>query len=135
MEMSKPAKQPLVFLSSKSPFCDSATACLDACMTAAVFDVPVHLVLYADGVLQLLANQDGSALGNQTLAKQFGALGLYGISTIYVDQQSLTERGVAQNDLLALSDADVAEIPLQIAYIDSVQIAGLISDSKAVFNF
>jgi len=133
--MTRPAKQPLVFLSSKSPFSDSAAACLDACMTAAVFDVPVHLVLHADGVLQLLSNQDGSALGSQTLAKQFGALGLFGISTIYVNQQSLIERGVSQTDLLALSDADVAEIPLQIAYVDSVRIAELISNSKAVFNF
>lgn len=123
----------IVFISTRAPWSSGAPlACLDALMTSAVFDLPVRLVLLGDGVFQLLGDQDGSALGSKHVAKMFGALGLYGITTIHVDAASLQQRGL---DLAALLPASDCEVPLQLHASSPQELQQLIADSKTVFTF
>lgn len=123
----------IVFISTRAPWSSSAPlACLEALMTTAVFDLPARLVLLGDGVFQLLPDQDGAALGSKNLSKMIGALGLYGITTIHVDEVSLTQRGLVLTGLLPGSDC---EVPLQLRASPAAALHQLIAGSKAVFNF
>jgi tRNA 2-thiouridine synthesizing protein C len=124
---------PIVFISSRSPRSSAAPlACLEAAMTTAVFGVPVRLVLLGEGVLQL---QQGSAreLGDRSLARMFGALGLYGIETIHLEAAALQRYGLDAASLLPAADC---ESPLQVELLqDAARLAQLLDQAKAVFNF
>lgn len=123
----------IVFISSRAPWSSSAPlACLEALMTTAVFDVPTQLVLIAEGVFQLLKGQDGNAAGSRDVTRMFGALGLYGVTEIYVDSAALLHYGLTLTDLLAEQDC---EVPLQLYVSSASDLQRLIAGSKVVFNF
>lgn len=126
----------VVFMSSTSPWSPSdPSACMDSLLTFAVFDIPATLVLHGEGVLQVVKNQNGSILGLKTLAKTFGALGLYGIDEVMVEARALQHYGLSMHDLLDAADMETADQPLRFTSITPAQLASLIADSKAVFNF
>jgi tRNA 2-thiouridine synthesizing protein C len=118
-------KNHLLFLTTKSPWTSSsATSCNDMAMTAAIFDQSVKLLFCGDGVYQLLKNQDGTACGMKTLAKQLSALDLYGIKQVYAEKSALQERGLQERDLLQAVTA-----------LSCDQMRSLIAESKAVLVF
>lgn len=123
----------ILFISTRAPWSSGVSlACLEALMTTAVFDLPAHLVLLGDGVFQLLADQDGSALGSKNVPKMLGALGLYGITTLHVDADSLRQRGL---DMAALLPEHDCEVPLQLHATTSQELQQMIAGSKVVFTF
>jgi tRNA 2-thiouridine synthesizing protein C len=93
-------------------------------MTAAVFDQRVKLLFCNDGVYQLLADQDGTACGMKTLARQLPALDLYGIEQVYVAESALQERGLQERDLLQA-----------VTVLSCDQMRILIAESNAVLVF
>lgn len=100
-------------------------------MTTAVFGVPVHLVLLGDGVLQLLQGAE-PAPQVRNLARMFGALGLYGIDTLYVDEAGLRRYGLQAETLLPAADC---ESPIQLKVLAPAGLQALIAQSKTVFTF
>lgn len=72
---------------------------LDLILTTAAFDQEVALLLLDDGVFQLKKHQQPVNGGKDTAAV-FKALELYDVSTLYVERESLVERGLAVDDLL-----------------------------------
>ncbi len=90
-----------LFVSTRAPWQQGhAAACADALMTHAVFEQETWLFLTGDGVLQLLDKQDGSAIGQKTMAKLFPALEVYGVREVLVDMESLESRGLVEADLM-----------------------------------
>jgi tRNA 2-thiouridine synthesizing protein C len=73
---------------------------LDMATAAAAFDLPVQVLLRGDAVYSALASQESGALGQKNLGKLLGALTIYGVNGIFVDGDSLTERGLFANDLV-----------------------------------
>lgn len=69
-----------------------ARAALDMALSAAVFEQQVHVIFLADGVFQLLANQQSQGILAKNTSAALGALSLYGIDTVYVDEQALIAR-------------------------------------------
>ena len=82
--MSAPRPATLV-ISRQPPGHSLARSALDTTLALAVFDLPVTLLLQGDGVLQLLPEQDGSALGVRSLGKLLDSLPLYDIEQVHVD--------------------------------------------------
>ena len=72
---------------------------LDAALAAAAFDQPVQLLFLGDGVLQLLPEQDSTAIGCRNIAKLIASLPLYDIEKVYVDAGALIRYGIAHGDL------------------------------------
>lgn len=131
--MNQTEKQPFVFLCSAGPWSSSdAEACLDALMTAAVFDTPITLVLHGDGVYQLLRRQNGAILQLPTLGLKFGALGLYGVERIHVLEDSMQARGLGLSDLL---QAEEMETPVAIDLLAAASLPSLVAAGRAVFSF
>lgn len=72
---------------------------LDIILTTAAFDQHVSLLLLDDGVFQLKDNQHPEMAGLKDTAAIFKALEIYDVNDIYVEVESLQERGLKPGDL------------------------------------
>ena len=79
---------------------------LDIILTAAVFDQHVAILLLDGGVFQLKKNQHPNADIKDTSCI-FRALEIYDVKKIYVEYESIQERGLESSDLF---------LPVQICY-------------------
>lgn len=73
---------------------------LDAILTAAAFDQKVALLFVDDGVIQLKKNQQPDTLALKDTLAIFKALSIYDVNDLYVESESLAERGLDADDLL-----------------------------------
>ncbi len=73
---------------------------IDEVLIAAAFDQRVSLLLLDDAVFQLKKNQHATAINAKNLGAIYRSLELYDIENIYVESDSLLERGLDKNDLL-----------------------------------
>jgi len=73
---------------------------LDQLLTTAAFDQSVSLLFMDDGVFQLKSDQNSAFMIMRNTAAMFLSLELYGITQVYVEIESLTTRGLAQDDLI-----------------------------------
>ena len=73
---------------------------LDIIMTVAAFDQAVTLLLLDDAVFQLKQRQQPENLGLKDTAAIFTALPLYNVDAIYVEAESLHERGLVAEQLI-----------------------------------
>lgn len=100
-----------------------ALECLEVVLVAAAFDQDVSLVFVDDGVYQLKSNQDTSAIGIKNFAKAFAALDDFDVRKIYVEQESLQQRGLGAEDLL---------IPVEVIKAD--QLSDIMSEQDVVIS-
>ncbi|MGZ4959756.1 MAG: sulfurtransferase complex subunit TusC [Methylomonas sp.] len=73
---------------------------LDMVLTTAAFDQEVSVLFADDGVLHLKKQQNSAALGLQDTAAVFRALEVYDVNALYVEIESLQDRGLELGDLL-----------------------------------
>jgi len=111
---------------------------LEVVLIAAAFDQDISLVFADDGVYQLTNNQDTDGIGMKNFSKTYTALGDYDIKKIYVEKESLDERGLTADDLQALvyedEDDDWAE-KNSLFVVGREELAGIIDDQDVVLSF
>ena len=73
---------------------------LDIVLITAAFDQKVSLLLLDDAVFHLKRNQHSEAISGKDISAVYRSLELYDIEDIYVEQESLFQRGLSQDDLL-----------------------------------
>ncbi|SJM92387.1 Sulfur relay protein TusC/DsrF [Crenothrix polyspora] len=95
---------------------------LDIVLTAAAFDQQVSLLLLDDGVFQLKNNQHPEKLAMKDTAAIFRALEIYDVKNLYVEQESLQERGLKPSDLYLSTKA-----------VDRSNIAGFMKQFDVIF--
>src|SRR5210317_1811984 len=92
-----------MYLNRKAPYGTVyALESLEVVLIGAAFEQNVKLVFMDDGVFQLTKGQDPEGIGMKNFSKTYAALGDYDISQIYVDEASLSERGLTIDDLQPL---------------------------------
>ena len=95
--------QSVCVISTRAPYSSqSAREALDVALVSASYDLDTSLLLMGDGVYQLLDNQSPEQLPRKNLTAMLKALPMYGVETIYVDADSLEERGIDENQLLPM---------------------------------
>jgi len=86
---------------------------LDVIMTTAAFDQEVSVLLMDNAAFQIKIHQELGSTGLKDTAAIFKALPLYNVHTLYVEQESLEERGLTQEHLdetvLQILRSDVGE--------------------------
>ncbi|MDD7804002.1 MAG: sulfurtransferase complex subunit TusC [Endozoicomonas sp. (ex Botrylloides leachii)] len=102
-------------ISTKAPYQgQSAREALDAVLVSASYGISTHLILMGDGVYQLFAKQSPEHLPRKNISSLLKSLPLYGITSIYIDAESLRERNIIQTQLLSnhtlLSPADLQRL-------------------------
>ena len=128
-----------VYINRKVPYGTIyALESLEVVLIGAAFDQDVKLVFMDDGVYQLTKNQNPGGIGMKNFSKTYGALGDYDITEIYVDQESLTQRGLGIDDLQELvyedEDDDWNE-KSSIRLVSREQLAGVIDSADVLLNF
>ena len=137
--MSAGKRKKLMYLNRRAP-CGTIYAAegLEVVLIGAAFDQDVCMAFVGDGVYQLKAGQDTSGLGLKSFSPAYRALGDYDVTRLYVERESLEERGLDAGDLMPLTwedeDDDWAE-KSSIHVVDRAELARLIDAQDVVFNF
>ncbi|KDE40041.1 tRNA 5-methylaminomethyl-2-thiouridine synthase TusC [Nitrincola lacisaponensis] len=90
-----------LLICSRPPYGSSAARdLLDIALTCSVFEQSVSLLLMGDAILQLLPEQNPTAIRQKNLNAIQSSLALYDIESIYVDAEALRFHGLSAETLL-----------------------------------
>ena len=96
-----------LYVNRKAPYGTIyALESLEVVLIGAAFDQDVSLAFLDDGVFQLIKGQDSANLGVKNFSPTFRALGDFDVTKLYVEKESLEERGLSQEDLLDITYED-----------------------------
>lgn len=110
-----------LFLNRRSPWHRGrAGETLEAALLAASFDQEVHLAFLDDGVFQLVEGQPSAVDGAKGVAAGLAMLADAEIDQIWVERQSLEERGLSEGDLAVA--ATVVDRPVLAELIASMDV-------------
>ena len=136
--MSEETKK-FMYINRKAPYGTIyAWESLEVVLIGAAFEQDVSLAFMDDGVFQLTKGQDTKGIGMKNFSPTYSALGDYEVTKIYVEKESLDERGLTLDDLQHLvwedEDEDYAEKD-SIRLVSRAELAAVIADSDVLFNF
>lgn len=136
--MAKQIKK-FMYLNRKAPYGTVyALESLEVVLIAAAFEQEVSLAFLDDGVYQLLKGQNPKALGMKNFSATYNALGDYGITKLYVERESLAERGLSEDDLMPIvyedEDDDYAEKP-SVRVVSRMEMAQIMAEQDVTFSF
>ena len=128
-----------MYLNRKAPYGTIyALESLEVVLIAAAFDQEVSLVFLDDGVYQLMKGQSTDEIGMKNFSTIYGALGDYDIKKVYIEQESLAERGLCADDLQQLvyedEDDDWKE-KSSMQFISRAQLAEVMSGQDVILSF
>jgi tRNA 2-thiouridine synthesizing protein C len=111
---------------------------LEVVLIGAAFEQDVSVAFIDDGVFELTKDQDTKGLGMKNFSPTYSALGDYEVKKIYVEKESLEERGLTLDDLQHLTwedeDEDYAEKD-SIHLVTRAEMADLMAEHDVLFNF
>jgi tRNA 2-thiouridine synthesizing protein C len=111
---------------------------LEVVLIGAAFDQDVSVAFLDDGVYQLLKGQDTSELEIKNFSPTYAALGDYDVTKLYVEQESLEERGLSVDDLMDLKwedeDEDWAEKD-SIRVVSRAELSEVLEQQDVIFSF
>ena len=96
---------------------------LEMILIMATYDQDISVVFIGDGVSALKKGQETSAIGIKGFAKTFMALDGYDVEKLYVDQLSLEERGLTEDDLV-----------VAVEVLNSEEIGCLMKDQDVIIQ-
>ncbi len=128
-----------LYVNRKAPYGSIyALESLEVVLIGAAFDQDVSLAFLDDGVFQLTKGQDTKAIGVKNFSPTYRALGDYEVTKLFVEKESLEERGLSEDDLQELvwedEDDDWAEKP-SIRIIDRKEMAALMAEQDVILSF
>ncbi|GAB4213607.1 MAG: sulfurtransferase complex subunit TusC [Rhodoferax sp.] len=114
-----------MFVNRKAPYGTIyALESLEVVLITATFDQDVSLVFMDDGVYELAKGQQTKGIGIKNFSPSYRALEGYDIEKLYVDQDSLTQRGLTEADLL---------VPVEV--LNAQQMGELMAQQDVVLSF
>jgi tRNA 2-thiouridine synthesizing protein C len=131
-----------MYVNRKAPYGTVyALESLEVVLIGAAFDQDVSLAFIDDGVFQLSKNQKttvDSGIGMKNFSPTYNALGDYDITKLYVEKESLEERGLTIDDLMPViyedEDDDWAEKP-SIRLVSRAELADVFAEQDVLLNF
>ncbi len=111
---------------------------LEVVLIGAAFDQDVSLLFMDDGVFQLVKGQDTAEVEMKNFSPTYQALGDYDVTKLYVEKESLEERGLTLEDLMPLTyedeDDDWAEKD-SIKVVSRAEMADIMDEQDVLFSF
>jgi len=133
------AVKKFMYINRKPPYGTIyALESLEVVLIGAAFDQDVSLAFIGDGVYELTKGQDTKLIGQKNFSPTYAALGDYDVTKIYVEKESLEERGLTLGDLQHLvwedEDEDWAEKD-SIRLLSRDELASIIADQDILLSF
>lgn len=97
---------------------------LEVVLISAAFDQDVSLAFLDDGVYELVKGQDTKATGIKNHSKTYRALDGYDVEKLYVERESLHERGLTEDDLM-----------VDVEVLSSAEMGDLMASQDVVLSF
>ena len=111
---------------------------LEVVLIGAAFEQDVSMAFIGDGVFQLKQGQDTADSDMKNFSPAYRALGDYEVNCLYVERESLEERGLNEDDLMPLTwedeDDDWAE-KKSIHIVSRTQLSDLLEEQDVILNF
>lgn len=128
-----------MYLNRKAPYGTIyALESLEVVLIGAAFDQDVSLAFVGDGVYQLTKGQKTEGIGQKNFSPVYTALGDYDVNKIYVEKESMEERGLTAEDLQHLvwedEDDDWAEKD-SIRFVSRAELADVLDEQDVVLSF
>lgn len=128
-----------LYVNRKAPYGTVyALESLEVVLIGAAFDQDVSLAFLDDGIFQITKGQDTDGIGMKNFSKTYTALGDYEVTKIFVEKESLEERGLTLEDLLDLKyedeDDDYAEKD-SIRLVSRKELADIMDQQDVVLSF
>jgi len=132
-------RKKFLYINRKAPYGTIyALESLEVVLIGAAFEQDVSLAFIDDGVFQLMAGQDTAGSGMKNFSRTYKALGDYEVRKLYVERESLEERGLTLEDLMPVTyedeNEDYAEKP-SIRLVSRTEMAGIIAGQDVVLSF
>ena len=128
-----------LFVNRKAPYGSIyALESLEVMLISAAFDQDIALAFFDDGVFQLTKEKDTSGICQKDFSKTYKALGDYDINTIYVEEESLSERGLTQEDLIDLvweDEDDDWKSKSSIQLVSRKKMTNIMSKQDVILSF
>ena len=93
-------------------------------LISAAFDQDVSLTFMDDGVYQIVKGQHTKAIDVKNFSPTYRALEGYDIEKLYVEKESLDQRGLTEDDLL-----------VDVQVMSSAEIAKIMAEQDVVISF
>ncbi len=137
--MSEGIIKKFMYINRKAPYGSIyALESLEVVLIGAAFDQDVSLAFIDDGVYQISKGQSTDGIGMKNFSSTYKALGDYDITKLYVEKESLEERGLTLEDLMPLQyedeDDDWAEKD-SIRLVSRAELAEIMNGQDVVLSF
>ncbi|KUJ80508.1 sulfur oxidoreductase [Ruegeria marisrubri] len=134
-----PDVKKFLYVNRKAPYGTIyALESLEVVLIGAAFEQDVSLAFLDDGVFQLTKGQNTEGIGVKNFSPTFRALGDYEVTKLFVERESLEERGLTEADLQEITyedeDDDWAEKP-SIRVVSRAEMAEIMADQDVVLSF
>lgn len=128
-----------LYVNRKAPYGTIyALESLEVVLIGAAFEQDVSLAFLDDGVFQLTKGQNTDGIGIKNFSPTFRALGDFEVTKLYVEKESLEERGLTPDDLQEImyedEDDDWEEKP-SIRLVSRAEMADVMADQDVVLSF
>lgn len=137
--MSEEVVKKFLYLNRKAPYGTIyAWESLEVVLIGAAFDQEVSLLFVDDGVYQLTSAQKTQDIGMKNFSPTYRTLGDYEVKHLYVDRDSLTARGLTEDDLVQVpwEDWETGEENENIVeVVDKAQAIELMEEHDVIFSF
>lgn len=132
-------KKKFMFVNRKEPYGTIyALEALEVVLISAAFEQDVSLAFLDDGVYELMKGQNTSGIGMKNFSPTYRALGDYDIKKLYVEQESLEERGLKPENLMEITyedeDEDFAEKP-SVRIVSRSELTEIMAQQDVLLNF
>lgn len=109
---------------------------LEVVLIGAAFEQDVSLAFLDDGVFQLIKKQVTTGIGVKNFSPVYRALGDYEVKKLYVERESLEERGLTQDDLMEIvHEDDDEEEHDSIEIVDRARMAEIMAAQDVILSF
>ncbi len=97
---------------------------LEVVLISAAFDQDVSLVFVEDGVWQLKKGQQTKGIETKNFSPTYRALEGYDVEKLYVERESMEERGLTEDDLI-----------VEVKVLPAAELGKLMDDQDVVLSF
>ena len=128
-----------MYINRKAPYGTIyALEALEVVLVGAAFDQDVSMAFIDDGIFQLCEGQDTQNIGIKNFSPAFRALGDYDVTKLYVEKESLEERGLGPDDLMELTwedeEEDWEEKP-SIRIVSRSEMKSILGNQDVILSF
>jgi len=138
-EIDSGVRKKLMFVNRKAPYGTIyALEALEVVLISAAFEQDVSLAFLDDGVYQLMQGQNTTGIGMKNFSPTYKALGDYDVTKLYVEKESLEERGLKSADLMEITyedeDANFAE-KSSVRIVSRSELTDIMAQQDVLLNF